>query len=244
MKHLRGAVTTIAILVLLAMAAGPATAGQRWVAAPSQALTSTYKAAPPACVDRAYSLLGGRWNGPLEWRFQSSSTPAGLDSAATLTVIKRSFNNITGARNDCGLADTVSATSTYLGTTSSAPSLTRRGRCAPKDGHNVIGFGPLPFGILAVTCVRSNKAGRMAEADIRINSKVSWALTVASCKWFQDLLEPTMTHEIGHAFGLGHVSERRHGRLTMSTYSDGPCSNAETTLGRGDVRGLHHLYPL
>jgi hypothetical protein len=30
----------------------------------------------------------------------------------------------------------------------------------------------------------------------------------------------------------------------MSTTSDGPCNNNETTLGLGDVRGLRHLYPL
>ena len=161
-----------------------------------------------------------------------------------VTVLKRSFDNITSARNDCGLADTVSATSTYLGTTSFAPSVTRRGNCAARDGRNVIGFGPLPWGILAVTCVRSNSAGRMTEADIRINSNITWALSVSSCSFVKELLEPTMTHEIGHAFGLGHVSESKHGRLTMSTFSDGPCSNAESTLGLGDVRGLRHLYPL
>jgi predicted Zn-dependent protease len=84
----------------------------------------------------------------------------------------------------------------------------------------------------------------MTEADIRINSNVDWALSVASCTYLDELLEPTMTHEIGHAYGLGHVSEASHGRLTMSTISDGPCSNAETTLGLGDIRGLRHLYPL
>jgi hypothetical protein len=156
----------------------------------------------------------------------------------------RSFDNITGAHNDCGLADTVSATSSYLGTTTTAPSVTRKGRCATRDGLNAVGFGPLPSGILAVTCVRSNGSGHMTEADIRINSNVSWALSVGTCSFFEELLEPTMTHEIGHAYGLGHVSESTHGRLTMSTNSDGPCSDAESTLGRGDVRGLRHLYPL
>jgi hypothetical protein len=161
-----------------------------------------------------------------------------------LTVIKRSFDNITGVRNDCGLVDNVSASATYLGTTTAAPGVTKRGNCAPSDGNNVVGFGQLPSGVLAVTCVRSNGHGSMVEADIRINSSTSWALTESACAFWQQLLEPTLTHEVGHAFGLGHVGEQKHGRLTMSPISDGPCSNAETTLGRGDVRGLRHLYPL
>jgi hypothetical protein len=241
------AILAVPVLVLLAPAGGATAAGQSVpidsIHAPAQP-AQRGSAAPAACADRAYSLIGGKWTESLGWLYQSSSTPSGLGSAAVLTVIKRSFDNITGARNDCGLADTVSATSTYLGTTGFAPSVTKRGRCSPKDGRNVVGFGSLPFGILAVTCVRSNRSGKMTETDIRVNSNMYWALSVGTCSFFEELLEPTMTHEIGHAFGLGHVREAKHGRLTMSTISDGPCSNAESTLGWGDVRGLRHLYPL
>jgi hypothetical protein len=109
---------------------------------------------------------------------------------------------------------------------------------------NVVGFGKLPAGILAVTCIRYGSNNRIIEADVRINTKFDWVLTAGACHFWQELLEPTMTHEIGHMFGLGHVGERKHGRLTMSTTSDGPCNDAESTLGLGDVRGLRHLYPL
>lgn len=199
--------------------------------------------APNACSDRAYSLLGGHWTDTLEWSFKASSIPAGLDPSDLLSALMRSFDNMIDARNDCGLPDTVGATAQYLGQTGYAPSVTGRGHCAASDGRNVIGFGRLPAGTLAVTCVRNDDGGAIVEADIRINSNVDWSLSPSSCS-FEELLEPTMTHEIGHAFGLGHVSESRHGRLTMSTYSDGVCSDAESTLGLGDIRGLGHLYPL
>jgi hypothetical protein len=248
----RSAAGITAIPLLLALSASPAYAGApigndaaslAGMVGPTQPVVYA-QAAPGACNDPAYSLLGGKWKQPLKWRFQTSSTPADLNPSNVLNVVKRSFNNITGARNDCGLADTVSATAQYLGTTSAKPNVTRRARCSPSDGQNVVGFGRLPVGILAVTCIRYGNNNNITEADVRINTRYDWVLTVAACDFWQELLEPTMTHEIGHMFGLGHVGEKRHGRLTMSTTSDGPCSNAESTLGLGDVRGLRHLYPL
>jgi hypothetical protein len=249
----RAAGITAIPLLLLALSASPAYAatplrsddgGSASATVGPRQSVSTVLSAPAPCNDSAYSLLGGKWKQTLNWRYQSSSKPAGLNGATVLKVIKRSFNNITGARNDCGLADTVSAKAQYLGTTTAKPNVNKRARCSIQDGQNIVGFGRLPSGILAVTCIRYGNNNSITEADVRINSNYDWALTVGTCQFWQELLEPTLTHEIGHMFGLGHVSEKKHGRLTMSPISDGPCSNAESTLGWGDVRGLRHLYPL
>jgi hypothetical protein len=195
-----------------------------------------------ACDDDAYSTIAAPWTKTLKWYFKSSSTPSGLGANATLNVLKASFKNMTDAHNDCGLPDNVSATAAYQGTTTYAPNVTKRGYCGRADGRNVIGFGSLPSGVLAVTCIWTGAGDHIKEADMRINTNMNWELRPANC-FYEELLEPTATHEIGHMFGMGHVGERKHGRLTMSTTSDGPCSNAESSLGWGDVRGMHHLYP-
>ncbi len=78
---------------------------------------------------------------------------------------------------------------------------------------------------------------------MRFNKKLfSWTGAIApSCKnrWS---LEAVATHEMGHVFGLGHVPEETHGKLTMSPQLNGPCQAAEATLGLGDVAGLEQRY--
>ena len=155
-------------------------------------------------------------------------------------MLKRAFNNITLERNDCGRVDKVSATWSYLGTTAHSIGVTKAGACGSSDGANTIGFGALPAGYLALTCVRSVGTS-ITEVDIRFGTGVSWSLALGTC--LNDfMLEAVATHEFGHAFGLDHVSETNHGRLTMSTFIDGTCENQESTLGLGDMKGLEALY--
>jgi hypothetical protein len=197
---------------------------------------------PAPCSDSRYNLINGgpKWKSALRWSYKSSTTPSYLTTTQVVQVLKRAINNITMERNDCGRADRVSATSTYLGTTSRNIGVTKAGACGTADGHNTIGFGALPAGYLALTCVRS-LGSSITETDIRFSNGSTWALALAGC--FNDfMLEAVATHELGHAYGLAHVGENNHGRLTMSTFIDGTCENRESTLGLGDMKGLEALY--
>jgi hypothetical protein len=199
-------------------------------------------ASPSPCADSKYGLLapvGYRWRTALRWSFRSSSVPVGLSATSVLSVIQRAFANVTGARNDCGRSDAVSATSSYLGTTSVKPSVTANGQCGDADGRSVVGFGALNGYYAGYTCIWWQD-GAIVEADMRLGSNTDWALSSDCAN--QLMMEALVTHEVGHAFGLAHVNESTHGRLTMSTYIDGLCENQEATLGLGDIYGLESLY--
>jgi hypothetical protein len=202
--------------------------------AQAQSRSVSLRAKSP-CQDGAFKVLGGRQTSTYKWSFKASTTPSGLAKKKVTKILKRSFNNVTNARNDCGIPDNVSATHEYQGTTSTAPN------CNSRDHKNVVGFGKLGAGVLAVTCYWIN-SGKIVEADMKITTRESWALSMASCHGNMPMLEATITHEAGHVFGLNHVGENKHGRLTMSPYLDGPCENGEATLGKGDVAGLESLY--
>jgi predicted Zn-dependent protease len=84
-------------------------------------------------------------------------------------------------------------------------------------------------------------SGGIIEADIMFNKNIKWYLSKpSSCssKWS---LHAAASHEIGHAFGLNHVSESTHGSLTMSPRINA-CQSSEVTLGLGDLKGLESLY--
>ena len=209
-------------------------------ATPSPA--ATVNASDPACFDDAYNLSGFSWNRAWEWHYNTTSTPDKYDSATVLAVIQSSVDHITSEYNDCGRPDSVSAQASYQGDTALEP-------CGDVgDGTNVIGWGKMPADLasdtIAYTCPYYFRGTRqIAEADIVISTDVDWALSTD--RWFfQELLEPTITHETGHVFGLDHVGERQHPDLTMSTDSNGACNDDEATLGLGDMLGLEKLYPV
>jgi hypothetical protein len=204
------------------------------------AAPATITSSPSPCSDGKYNLFGPKWKKTVRWSYKSSTTPSYLTSSAVVTVLKRSFNNITMERNDCGRADHVSATSQYLGTTSNSIGVTKAGNCGASDRTNTVGFGVLPSGYLALTCIRSI-GGSIVETDMRISSSADWSLSLAGC-FNSYMLEAVVTHEVGHVYGLDHVGEANHGRLTMSTFIDGTCENGEATLGLGDDKALEALY--
>lgn len=224
----------LACAIALAIAAAAPSGPVQLTNASSNQTSGVRTSSAAACVDDAYNLTGPRWQETLQWSFNAASTPSRLSRSAVVEALKRAFSNITNANNDCGLAVSLSASASYLGTT------TRTAKCNSYDGHNVISFRDLPSGTMARACWWSIN-GRLVEADIQINRNKAWALSTASCNR-QPLLEATMTHEVGHAFGLSHVAESGHGRLTMSPILDGLCNNAESTLGLGDILALQRLY--
>lgn len=216
---------------------GATSDGEAEAGATSAALSSS----PAPCNDRARSLMGHRWHERYEWRFAAGTTPTGLGKDAVEAALRRAVVNIVRSDNDCGMPDFVSATARYLGRTTRGTNVTRTGACGSRDGQNVVGFGALPTGILGVSCTWSID-GRAIENDVRLNrGDHRWFVRRPSGCTNRFGIEAVMTHELGHTFGLGHVSESTHGHLTMSTRAP-PCSNAPSTLGRGDVIGLRALY--
>ncbi len=199
---------------------------------------------PAKCSDTAFTLMGHRWAGGFDWWFRAGTLPTGLNADRTEAALRSAVKNITRSDNACGRADLVDATSSFQGRTTTASQLTSAGGCNSGDGKNVVDFGDLPTGVLGVACVFSDGDGNAVESDVRLN-KVDHRWTNDpgndSCRDRYDV-EAVMTHEFGHTFGLGHVSESGHARLTMSTQINGACQASERALGSGDMRGLRQLY--
>ncbi|MEO6349906.1 MAG: hypothetical protein ABIP53_04570 [Candidatus Limnocylindrales bacterium] len=229
-------VPTVTASALVGSDGSPRVASDSWASA--GAAGSGVTLAP--CADGAYSLIGGYWPDAVHWTFNVSTTPKGMNASATEAIVRKSYSSITDAYNDCGRADKVSARNVYEGHTTRFANVSKGGWCTQGDNRNVVSFVRLPIGVLAVTCTETSH-GRITEADIRISSRYNWALAKSSCS-HQELLEPTLTHEVGHVYGLGHVGERKHPLLTMSVASDGACNNAASTLALGDMLGLESLY--
>jgi hypothetical protein len=198
-------------------------------------------AAGGPCLDGANLTYASRWAKSFRWRFKASSRPKGFNKAGVTAALKNAVTNITGAHNNCNEADQVGAQHGYLGGTSRSPGIGASSACRRRDGVNVVAFGDLARGDLAMTCWWT-VGGRIVEADVKLNkADHGWAIRVRKGCSRRYSIEAVATHEFGHVYGLGHVSEAAHAALTMSP-SIRPCQRSETSLGLGDLLGLERKY--
>jgi hypothetical protein len=130
-----------------------------------------------------------------------------------------------------------------------------------QDGRSVFGFSAPLVPAEGGHADTYNQDGRITEADIVLNVTAggTWQqceqrdgacgghpdeiqTPVGSSHTWMGELQGLATHEIGHALGLGHASDRDV-VLTMHPIYDTAESMRYQTLGRGDVRGIRALYP-
>ena len=182
----------------------------------------------------------------LRYAINVRSIPSELRKRSAVLAIRKGGRNIYNTRNSCGFRDRVPARLIYTGNTRSSANINSNATCSRQNGKSVIGFGTLPRNYTSFYCmVTGARPGpdRPIANDVRLNkaSKTWTTNPKGRCGGRWDV-ESTVTHERGHTFGLAHVSERRHGKLTMSPDSEGACQASERTLGRGDVLGLARKY--
>jgi hypothetical protein len=202
------------------------------------------------CSDRASTNAPYRVEFNLRWYFNPKSTPDELSSSGALSAIRRGTANITDTQSNCRRADRVPHFMDYEDSTRAHAQVDAKdGRivCPGNDRMTVVSFGKLPQGSLAATCTVyeiDDHENRTKWSDILVNkARYNWTNNpgARSCK-SKYALESVVTHERGHTFGLGHVSEGSHGKLTMSPEMRA-CQSSERTLGLGDWIGLDRKYP-
>ncbi|MDX6360640.1 MAG: hypothetical protein QOH37_3694 [Nocardioidaceae bacterium] len=198
----------------------------------------------PACKDRTFHLEGHRWAKSLRYRVALSHAPKRYHHRTLVRQIKAADVNVRKGRNSCGKPHLRTPVGHYAGHTSSQPNIKPGGsriKCGAYNTRNVVGFGSLPGGLLGWTCYwYLNRSGRMGAADIMIdtgNALTTHLPSPCANKWD---FEGIVTHEFGHAYGMGHTGPG-HSHLTMQ-HAATPCSPYARTLGLGDWLGMKKMY--
>ncbi|MBI2243818.1 MAG: matrixin family metalloprotease [Nocardioides sp.] len=176
------------------------------------------------CSDGKHNLSSGepRWTATPTWYIDLDTVPAELTQTAAVDAIRGGIQDVRDSNNNCSRADYVDIGSSYGGDADYGSDVLGEGaatKCATSQGDskNIVGFGNLDAGTLARTCWwYSTSTHAMSSADIKVNKNdYTWTAqrAIAACSALYDL-ESVMAHEFGHFYGLGHVSETKHGYLT------------------------------
>jgi hypothetical protein len=201
----------------------------------------------PACSESSYSFdQGGTgWRKPLAWYYNlgSQSRAQSLTDSDALSQIRQGNTNMSRGLNDCGLTTSLSSEGSYQGTSTNYANIDADGDCSSNfpDSESTVSWEPFTTSsTLADTCTYATGDG-MFEADIAISSKTMWFDTQdmpQDCDGVKYDLQSVMTHEWGHAFGLGHGTGEYE---TMYAYTTA-CNTYKRSLGLGDFDGMDLIY--
>ncbi|MGZ5764427.1 MAG: fibronectin type III domain-containing protein [Usitatibacter sp.] len=152
--------------------------------------------------------------GVMHWRYNDANRPAGIAMATAIGQVQASMAKWTAV---CRISFV------YDGTTTAGFS--------SADGINVVGWDPtgLTAPTTGITTIAAG-GGTIVDADIRLNAAYSAT--------YSPSLDPTATHEVGHALGLDHSD------VSAQVMSGPPLTNysGETTPRVDDIAGCVKLY--
>ena len=205
-----------------------------------QTVSQSLPPAPNGCMTNANSVGWAKWTKSMQWWYAPKYEPSSYARNRYGSSLQTWVRGISRCTN----YETLNQLSTaFQGNSSLSPSISSNGDyCLLSEGKSIVGWKPMPLGLLGVTCTWGEFlfATSFSEADIALNSNQPWYFPEnGSMCASQFNMQQAATHEFGHSIGLGHVDESYNQIMGPSA---GECELTSSKLGLGDLTGLLNIY--